>query len=510
MAEGNSEVELRNASPPPPKPFYKGYETDPDFPSLSLPTNFSYRPPSEEEVNAMKAYMTDRRTASLLSRYSEVKGKMLKEKLVNPGGKLVNPKGEDEYLDMTHRSFMETVEKPLTTFIDCLYYDGPPRHYHSSALFEINSILDMSSQIFLEGKPSPQLLAQVSVHLPRIAELIEKGRGNYVEEALKTLWEVARVSPFLDAERAAKEIILKESKKDTFEVPFSFLDKPQSFLREVMRGFFEKYGLPADEMFDWWDDAGEFGISNEKSKFYTFDYNMKALEALEKHEKGLARKLLDEFNIHNFGRWDPQVLIKQYEDRNKQGPVVSIFAARSDYNGSFFNFAKTSSNLLEQFADKNRFPSQPNLRIYEVERGGQIDRFYQKQYTLNGNRGECRAVIYIGHGEPNSIALNEKLGEMGMISIDSITTELAQRMKKYFYFDPEKVLVPLFILDSCSTAEGIGKQISDTGEVIVVSPKISSKIKSISAFQDEKGQFRADVTWHDEGVGVTHTPKSKP
>lgn len=246
----------------------------------------------------------------------------------------------------------------------------------------------------------------------------------------------------------------------------------------------ERYELNPREILQWWDDAGSDyeQIDAEGKprviweKQWTYKNNIEALIDLEKKRPKSAKVLRDEFGIRNFGRYPLEILMKQYDERNKQGRHGIVITAKSDYNGAFFNSAwvGTLSSELQQLQPPTF------LRVVEVDSKRSLGRIYAHFDKRYGQAHKLSFGIYNGHGTAYSIRLNTKVkAEEGLIHIDDLANPLQLGHLRGYYINHNKR--PTIILGSCSTGadKGIGEEMEKKALVSLFAPSKPTSIKEI-------------------------------
>lgn len=292
----------------------------------------------------------------------------------------------------------------------------------------------------------------------------------------------------------------------------------------VMRWLEEK-GLNAEDVSDWWSDGAGWPVEKipqfqalpdmEKAErilpYDCYMRNVRSCLQLEAHNPGSLQELSSSFNLHDVGRYAPETLVAQYEEReNIHKPYVLVIYPRDDHNGAFFCNAYIIENLRQQL-DREGYL----LRIIE---GGGRDIFKTLARLRRDERYPPPAGLILGaHGQPGSMSFSNQ----HPLSLKTVW-EKTERGLEVRIGGMEKGMEKLFrrkakgcptVLISCSTGqpEGIAHVISQYTEGTVSGPQIPTNVAAIRAQFDENGQLTAFVpTFHGGKPGTFMAGKEVP
>lgn len=306
-------------------------------------------------------------------------------------------------------------------------------------------------------------------------------------------------------------------------------------VRVVIENFINRFGLNGNEVFQRWIDScsrawfeikDENGIPHTISQFAEIvKDNLETMLEIEKRREGAIKALNRRFGINCFGRYNPGILIEQFDDMaNTKKRYVAAFYPANDHNGAFYLQRGILSGLSERLGARGIA-----LRISECRDKLQI---YHRLHNFNGyygNEGKNKILgaVIAGHGTSDSIQFGpwrtretlalDDFPESAKKSSDRITSfdlfsfeadDRADRAHKtvadYFIENPSVVLI------SCSTGKkgGIGQVMSKQYGAAVVSPTVPTNLKEIYVDDRDDGgiQMRAVYSDADQSTYIKGIP----
>ncbi len=268
-----------------------------------------------------------------------------------------------------------------------------------------------------------------------------------------------------------------------------------------IKHFLEKHNLPFAEIYSAWQESfthGNVKNSDDPSLPEPFGQsiysNIRNIQILEKANRGICRFLWDEFQIADFGRYPPELLLKQRENfRSLENPYGLVIFPRNDWNGSFYSDKAALEGMFAQL--KGEF----DIRVFECEGKVDVVRALRKCDDMynppNGGGHKISLLILGGHGTENSVRFggNDKRHVL-------YTEDLARKVsgKAGGYLDEN----PTIILASCSTGAegGIAQELSKRFGAKVVAPQKPSSIVDLHASKNRGGKFRFNASYTEKGV----------
>ncbi len=234
-------------------------------------------------------------------------------------------------------------------------------------------------------------------------------------------------------------------------------DKGQGFRRAFLTGL--GYGLYDDSY-----PAGAWELNGTSKPEVNWPLrNMEVMAGLEQIEKGLSRKITDEFKIKNFGRFTPKMLAAMYKDLHEhpERSYVVDLVATSDYNLAFNNPDQLES-LFFSLRKKGI-----GYEVLECQSAQDVKAVADRAVARKSVHGALVSDLIVrGHGATDSIRLSgrEKLDASSIWSLRGLKDCLSETAR--------------VIVDSCSTGKdteaGIARQIGQLLERISVAPNRDS------------------------------------
>lgn len=258
---------------------------------------------------------------------------------------------------------------------------------------------------------------------------------------------------------------------------------------KVFAKILESYGLNPASFFEAWQLSAPAERRTE-----TFLENLKTVRNLESERPQITSTLNQGFGIRNFARYSKDLLVQQFDERDKNVPYGIVLYPIDDWNGAFSGNTKPEvfENLKEQLSQHGY-----TLRILEAK--GKIE-VAKSFIRLDGKYGQEHKISFgiIGaHGNKNIMVFGRE-GEQGALRPQDFLGKGVQRVGKFF---AEK---PVIILDSCSVGqdEGIAERLSKTyGAKVIASDGTVSGIRDIKvkSIGDKRLDFDVDFSMEKKG-----------
>lgn len=198
----------------------------------------------------------------------------------------------------------------------------------------------------------------------------------------------------------------------------------------------------------------------------------------EQQRPGIAKFLFKEFAIRCFGRYSPDLLIKQFDGFEEQKPYGVILYPREDHSGAFYEDRKAFDDLLSQL--KGEY----NLRVVEVGNKFEVVRALIR---LKRKYGPISFAVIGGHGTKDSIKFGDSAHQRNILRVQDLRGRGARRASEFFQPKPTIILV------SCFTGidRGMGQQLSEMIGAKVIAPQIDTSLHSIEpVVKDGQLDFR--------------------
>lgn len=257
-------------------------------------------------------------------------------------------------------------------------------------------------------------------------------------------------------------------------------------VKDIVRNFLSwRVGeANSEKIIENWQQA--WLIKNSHGDGEALGRNLLSLYELEYKRPGIGQVLFEEFGISDFGRYPQELLIAQYDQRNKKDdvPYGMIINPVNDPNGAFYDNMETFQKLYSQIKDRYR------IRVWEVKNLEEL------VHAINDSRhryGPISFAIIGGHGTEEGINFGKTFGNR---NADLLKKDLqrkgADSMKLAFAQNPT------IILNSCTTGalEGIGQGISKMGAKVIAPPEPIS-IMSIEPSIDLNGKIDFGVEYSE-------------
>lgn len=258
-------------------------------------------------------------------------------------------------------------------------------------------------------------------------------------------------------------------------------------------GMLEGLGVDGEAVLSSWQkNFSTFPYTREYPKYVFNNFNL--MKDLENRRPGICRVLAKDFGIFNFARYPSDVLISQYDNRDKQIPYGVMIYSDADYNGAF---SQQEDMLKSLFSHLNKLWY--GLRIYEGSGRREIARALFSADKRYGKRHKISFAVFGGHGSPESIQFGdervEKTGDL--LTLSDIKNKHTGKLRRVFIEDPQVILI------ACSTGveNGIGSGISELG-VDTTAPKVDTNISRIRVYSQKKGKLKIPVTYKAPDAAV--------
>ena len=238
--------------------------------------------------------------------------------------------------------------------------------------------------------------------------------------------------------------------------------------------YLQKYDLKLDNF----QKAWELYPGSGQSSFRNLETNMEKIEMLESERPGITNSLFNEFGIKEFRRYPNEVLIEQFDSRNKDIPYGLVLFTNQDHNQSFDMRSGVIDSVFKQTISNGL-----GMRIAEFD--SRYDLF-KKLISLDSRYGTRNKIQYIflgAHGTEDVFQTTYTES----VSKEDFEGKGVKKVKNFFAENPE------IIMASCSTGVegGIAQKISETYEAVVHAPTKPTNVKDITvSFEDKIPHFK--------------------
>ena len=252
------------------------------------------------------------------------------------------------------------------------------------------------------------------------------------------------------------------------------------------------YGLTFADIERAWDMYPASGTSS----FQNVPENLNKMQKIEEERPGIVKALYSDFGIKEFRRYPVEVLIKQFDDKDKDEPYGVVLFTNADHNQSFDLRSEVIKSLFNQTSEHGI-----GMRVTEFDSRYEI----MKRFAmLNDKYGEKNKMSYLflgAHGEEDSFGVSYTQG-VNKKDIDGGGTK---RLKDFFIKNPE------IIMASCSTGaeNGIGQKISENFEATVHAPNKPTNVKAIDVNFGEDNKPHFKITYADDVLRTYDMGKKK-
>lgn len=410
---------------------------------------------------------------------------------------------------------------------------GPDIFSHSEEYHSYLFILTRISSMFVLGEEVERLKKRrfdyLVKHIAALKEavyrLIQKNSAStpthsfpkegeeYVLYLYKTLLvrdSDTRPAPSVPLVRETLQDVLEHyNQYDTSRI-FAFLLSPEHLgaqkgrglypeIEYILKTFFERIELDyrtvmtawqqatADQVREEQDGTTVVGIPNPYA--HIVHKNLSQLLALENAEAGMVTTLYRTFGIANFYRYSVDLLLRQYQERDREGPYGIVVSAERD-NGVALAHGRDVFDSLSTQLRGHHF-----LRVVECH--SRKD-FLQRRLRLIHMYGTPSFTVVNAHGTPSEIVLGYKGRKRESISTGDFQ-QLITAEGRLFTHNESIVLI------SCSTGQdgGIAEAASRSTGLTVVAPNKDTAIRDIQVSYDDDVTPHFTVRYEEEIEAVT-------
>ena len=304
----------------------------------------------------------------------------------------------------------------------------------------------------------------------------------YTFFALGTIFENGTPEQF----EAAIQIIMRHFRGEDIEMKKLIADKilagieDKDIANRVTKIIVNGYNINPEETVRNWSTSTMKGFET-----LVAGKNLKQIIDLESRIPGICSVLYSEFGITDFARYPRDLLITQYEDRDRKdnSPYGVVVLPKADWNEAYYNKVNVLKGLHSRL--KGRF----GIRAFETEN------VLELVGILNQSRkkwGKISFAIIGGHGTPESIRFGALDNARSLLKKEDVEKPGASAIKIAF------VENPTIILSSCSTGElgGIGQEISKIGAK-VIAPPVPTYPESIDPIFLDNGNIDFNVVYSE-------------
>ena len=268
----------------------------------------------------------------------------------------------------------------------------------------------------------------------------------------------------------------------------------------------KSFGLDEATLFRAWKRTGFEESERPREKRQKFvARNIATMFKLESAAPGICKTLFDEFGICDFERYPAEVLLAQYENRNKDMPYGIAIYAQEDYNGALNS--KNGQPTETLFRDLKGL--EYGLRIYEARTRSDVLKILAKSHNHYGGENKISFALISAHGRENSIHFGQEEGGVereGTVAFsqrelervfrkDSWSWARRRHQGGYNRWWTQKLRAmfvknPTIILNSCSTGVkgGIRDNLVEIGAK-VFAPEQEAKLLSIKVTKNRFGRL---------------------
>lgn len=190
----------------------------------------------------------------------------------------------------------------------------------------------------------------------------------------------------------------------------------------AMHRYIASFGLDPYKLTEIWKESFSYAWSNKSSKLGLNPFeqerfsrsgdfapiltrNLNTMMRLRQYHPDSVGVLYNQFGIKDYGRYDSETLIAQYEHRDDiTSPYVVNISSQSDWNGSLYVDSKDQDTIRKALARQGIL-----LRIIEAPDLVKVYKklyFFNKKYNTDGNN-KIRGAILNGHGNSDVFQLGE-------------------------------------------------------------------------------------------------------
>lgn len=261
----------------------------------------------------------------------------------------------------------------------------------------------------------------------------------------------------------------------------------------------EKYGFSEQEsktVIEKWI----YGGGSEKTLPEAILKNVTVIDHIEKERPGILKFLISKFDLYDFGRYPPDLLINQFDEyENQELPYGLVIFAEEDNNGVYFEYQDQLQKLAEDLKGKYV------LRFAETGSRDDLTRLLVRLRLKYGKNHKISFGILGAHGNRFSVTLRRPRDSDD--HYDEIFKEDVDKYsgRKYDLFEENATLILL----SCESGMkgAIGGDISKAVRVKTIAPKESSGLESIKTILDQNDQPGFKVKYSHHVKTATFKPR---
>ena len=295
------------------------------------------------------------------------------------------------------------------------------------------------------------------------------------KDLAEKLFEVLKTTDSIEARSQNIALLLK-----------SFPELIQEYMGEEM----SKIGLNWDRLTSLWQ-------SGDNTEVFEVYNNLSTIYKLEEQRPGSAAFLTKDFGIDFFGRYSPEMLVAQYDQREDDIPYGIIMYPKSYQDGTFYHDKEVFDQMFKSLKSEGVGTRvlEANGKVGLLKHLLRLDRKY-------GQKNKISFAIIGGHGAEDHIAFgplpgpldkNERRKEVldkwyfqqknSILRIYDLVGRGVSKTKSFFTEHPS------IILSSCKTGtpEGVGQKISELLDAELMAPETPSGLTKITTSVDEKG-----------------------
>jgi hypothetical protein len=251
----------------------------------------------------------------------------------------------------------------------------------------------------------------------------------------------------------------------------------------------DSYGLKPFTFLDVWERS-------HSTLYKAFEYNLSAVQRLEKEQPGICAILNKRFKIWNFGRYKPEVLLKQYREmddlRLPYGVLVTSLSDVSEENPKYSDgyFHKDWLKCIKDFSEE--LGTDYALRIGECENVMDLARFMQMLKTTYSKDRQANFGIFTGHGNSSQFFLGNKENQINYLTKVDLADSRFQKYRQVF--SPHAKLV----IDACDTGQdgAFAEELSAEFNAQVIAPMSRTSLKRIKVHVKTPRFIILDVEYH--------------
>lgn len=274
-----------------------------------------------------------------------------------------------------------------------------------------------------------------------LGTIFEKGNAEQLGKVMR------RIGEYMHGESGeAKEVIL-----DKIFIAIN----TRSITKQVIERILNDYGINSGKVAEDW----KLDSNSSRLLKHLIAKNLARLSDMEAQIPGIGSHLYSEFGITDFARYPKEMLIAQYEDKDKKDdiPYGVLVYPKDESGGSFHYDPLVLQNLYIKLKGRSR------IRIFETgDTQGLV-------HILNDSRkrwGKISFGIIGGHGTRETIRLGDSDKKRSILRKEEVERSGASAVKLAFVDNPSIILV------SCSTGQlgGIGHELSKIGAKVIAPP----------------------------------------